>query len=138
MLHLVGQNQRRGSEVVVVVLGNVDAALPASDMVGAVDVLDGDIDLVQARTQRQRLPVDGDVVLGAAKQFAGHLNEDRILKGLDGAVVEVGDASEDVDRAGGYAVLVAEGDVAAANPQGQRSAPRGVGDLEVIGADAEE
>ena len=46
-LHLVGQDQRRGRKLIVVILRHVDAAPPDADVVRVVHVLDGDVDLVR-------------------------------------------------------------------------------------------
>ena len=54
MLHLAGQNQRGRGETIVIILGHIDAALPAAQMVGIIDVLDADVESIRARLAKKK------------------------------------------------------------------------------------
>ncbi len=91
LIHLVGQNQGRGSELFIVIRGHFNATAIKTDMIGIIHVLDGNVEAIEPGKQRERLPVDRAAVEGLLQQFGRLLDFDRILKALHRFMGEGGD-----------------------------------------------
>src|SRR5438270_2188857 len=108
--HLVRQNQRAGSELIVGEFGNAEWMRPGTDAV-AFHVFDDQIHFVTAGTQRQRLPVHRGIFQGLGQQLAGHIYLNRIFKGLRYAVGQSCDPAKNVHQPALHFILFLKGNV---------------------------
>ncbi len=135
-LHVVGQNQRRRRQLVLVVFRDHDAVAPGAHAI-AIHVLHHNVDAVAAGAKRNRLPVERGVLHRLFQQLRGHIHLHRVFKRLRNSSGDSGHATEDVDRAPLNAVLGDKGNVLVLHLQRDGNQHRVAGDLHVIGAHLE-
>ena len=105
-IHLVSENQRRGSQLFIVIGGNVEALSVDANVIRIAHVLDRDVETIQPRQQRDRLPIDRFAVQRLRQQLGRLLDLDRIFKGLHSLVRQGRDLTQNVYNPFGYTVFV--------------------------------
>src|ERR1051326_5419875 len=106
-LHLVGQDQRGGSELFVAEIGDGIGAAEDAVFV-AVDVFHHDVKPVKARTHGKRLPIKRDVVDFFFQQLGGNILAERFFKGLYDLAGKLGELAVNVDHGTLNAIFVGE------------------------------
>ena len=101
------EDDRRSSSIA----GHRQPAAPQSGAV-SVYIFHRDIDPIQVRPQRQRLPVHRRIFRHLGQQFRRHVYLHRVFEGLHDLAGEGRDPAENIHRSALHAVLVDKGNVA--------------------------
>src|SRR5215471_10446167 len=135
-LHLVGDDQARGRQLVFDVFGNRDAAA-VDTLAVAVDVFDRDVQLVMSRAQGKRLPVDRCVLSSARQELGRNIDLYGVLKGLYDLAGQRRELAIYVHGAALDAIFVDERDVTILHLDGDGDQNSVACHLHEVGADIE-
>ena len=135
-LHVIGYDQRRTRQLVIIECRNNNPAAPRTHAV-AVHVLHDNVQFVASRSQRHCFPINFRILHFLGKQFRRHVGSYGVFKRLCHLAGESREPAENVDDAMLYAVFVRKCNVAVLDLHRDRNQDRVAGDSHKISTNLE-